>query len=192
MLTPNGLFFAPGTRFKDLQIEDPGSFAGALAARADDWFFKPATTVATQSPFAAGIIVVCFIDAAAQLTNRDFVEWLAEAVPETANDDPRRTDRSIAESFKEDVRHGLVHHARLNRGAEFSLDLDKSIAVVDSVLIVNPQRLLDMVRGKWNECLDRMRVDPSVHRTIAAQVRRAFKADFDADATWLSGHCSQG
>lgn len=186
MLTPKGLFFAPGMRFKDLQLQDPCALADALAARAESWFFHPAATVATCSPFAAGIIVVCFIDAAAEFAGYEFVHWLEEAIPETRKGDPRRNDKSVAESFKEDVRHALVHHARLNRGAEFSLDLSEAIAVVDSVLVVNPQILLVAVLAKWNEFLSRIRLDPVVHGAVADHIRRVFRADFDADAAWPS------
>lgn len=123
MLTPNGLFFAPGIRFRELQLDDPNALASALAKRSECWFLEPAAEVANHSPFAAGIILVCFIDSAAEFSGLRFVQWLIEAVPSTGNQDRRRGGKMIADSFEEDVRHGLVHHTRLNRGAEFSLDL---------------------------------------------------------------------
>ena len=147
MLTPDGLFFAPGVRFKNLDVNDASALANALAARAQTWFFEPARCIATSSPFASGIIVACFIDAAAEFTGMKMTDWLCEAVPSSAERDPRRGKRTIADSFEEDVRNGLVHHARLNRGAEFSLALEQPMAVVDSVLIVNPLGLLDAVEG---------------------------------------------
>lgn len=184
MRTPNGLFFAPGIRFKDLDLEDAHVFADALAVRADHWFFEPATSITQSSPFAAGIIVVCFVDAAAEFTGTTFVQWLQESVPSTAERDPRHTKKSVAESFEEDVRHGLVHHARLNRGAEFSLELEQPIAVIGSVLVVNPRELLSAIRVKWQAFLDRVRSDEGVHQSTARRVARVFKADFQADSDW--------
>ncbi len=49
MLTPDGLFFAPGIRFKDLNVNSAQALADALAARAQDWFFGPAWNVAASS-----------------------------------------------------------------------------------------------------------------------------------------------
>jgi hypothetical protein len=184
MLTPKGLFFAPNVRFKDLRVNDPNALADALAERAEHWFFRPARTIAGSSPFAAGIVVVCFVDAAAEFTGKDTVEWLHEAVPDSAGKDARRDQKTIAESFKEDVRNGLVHHARLNRGAEFSLDIEQPMAVVGSVLIVNPERLLTAVQAEWQRFIARIASEPAIHQSTAERVARVFRVDFDADAAW--------
>jgi hypothetical protein len=184
MLTPDGLFFAPGIRFKALRVDDPSALADALAARTKRWFFEPATRVAPESPFAAGIIVSCFIDAAAEFEGMTLGEWLREAVPATADGDPRRRNKAVADSFEEDVRHGLVHHARLNRGAEFSLDLEVPLNVVGSVLVVNPMELLKSVEARWDKTLQAIVSSEEFHRRIADQVKRIFKADFLADAAW--------
>lgn len=184
MLTPNGLFFAPGVRFKSLDVNDASALADALAARAENWFFGPARCVATSSPFASGIIVACFIDAAAEFAGMKMAKWLCEAVPSSTEVDPRRDKRTIADSFEEDVRNGLVHHARLNRGAEFSLDLEQPMAVVGSVLIVNPLRLLEAVEARWRRTLDSVRSNSEIHQRTAKEVRRVFRADFEADKGW--------
>jgi len=169
MLTPKGLFFAPNVRFKDLRVNDPNALADALAERAEHWFFRPARTIAGSSPFAAGIVVVCFVDAAAEFTGKDTVEWLHEAVPDSAGKDARRDQKTIAESFKEDVRNGLVHHARLNRGAEFSLDIEQ---------------LLTAVQAEWQRFIARIASEPAIHQSTAERVARVFRVDFDADAAW--------
>jgi hypothetical protein len=184
MLTPDGLFFAPGIRFKALRVDDPAALADALSARAHCWFFAPARQVASASPFAAGIIVSCFIDAAAEFEGTTLAEWLREAVPGTGDRDPRRENKTKADSFEEDVRHGLVHHARLNRGAEFSLDLEGSLEVIGSVLVVNPLELLKSVSARWDKTLLAVVSNADFHRRIADQIRRVFKADFLADEAW--------
>lgn len=185
MLTPDGLFFAPGVRFKDLNVNDARALADALASRAQDWFFAPARCIAVPSPFASGIVVACFIDAAAEFAGMKMAQWLCDAVPSSAERDPRRDKRTIADSFEEDVRHGLVHHCRLNRGAEFSLALEEPMAVVNSVLIVNPLQLLSAVEAKWREFLDTICSNTDIHRRTADHVHRVFKADFQADEAWM-------
>ena len=184
MLTPDGLFFAPGIRFKALRVDDPQALADALAARAQCWFFAPASQVAPVSPFAAGIIVSCFIDAAAEFEGTTLAEWLREAVPATGDRDPRRGNKTIADSFEEDVRHGLVHHARLNRGAEFSLDLETPLEIIRAVLVVNPLELLKSVAARWDKTLRAVVSNSDFHRRIADQIQRVFKADFLADEAW--------
>jgi hypothetical protein len=184
MLTPDGLFFAPGVRFRALRVDDPSALADALAARTRRWFFEPASKVAPESPFAAGIIVSCFIDAAAEFEGMTLGQWLREAVPSTAGGDPRRRNKAVADSFEEDVRHGLVHHARLNRGAERSLDLEAPMNVVGSVLVVNPMELLKSVEARWDKTLQAIVSDDAFHRRMADQVNRVFSADFLADEAW--------
>ncbi|MDT3779173.1 hypothetical protein PJI16_16530 [Nitrospira sp. MA-1] len=184
MRTPDGLFFAPGLRFKDLDIQDSNALANSLTARAEKWFFDPAKLIANSSPFASGVIVVCFIDSAAKFSGMKMPEWLCEAVTNCAKRDPRGNNRTIAVSFKEDVRNGLVHHSRLNRGAEFSLDLEKPLEVVGSVLIVNPLLLLDAVEVRWQRTLDGIRSNSETHQRVAKEVQRVFKVDFQADEAW--------
>ena len=184
MLTPDGLFFAPGIRFKALRVDDPQALADALAARAQCWFFAPASQVAPVSPFAAGIIVSCFIDAAAEFEGTTLAEWLREAVPATGDRDPRRGNKTVADSFEGDVRRGLVHHARLNRGAEFSLDLETPLEIIRAVLVVNPLELLKSVAARWDKTLRAVVSNSDFHRRIADQIQRVFKADFLADEAW--------
>lgn len=185
MRTPDGLFFAPGLRFKDLNLDDATALADALRDRAQAWFFKPARHVGGSSPFAAGVVVVCFIDAAATLEGTEFAEWIHGALPNSANADPRRLNKTVAESFEEDVRHGLVHHARLNRGAEFSLDSESALEIIQSVLVINPLQLLDVVETRWEKTLARLCSEPDVHRSIRDEIRRVFRVDFEADAAWV-------
>lgn len=92
MLNPDGLFFAPNVRFKELSLSDPQALANALAERAKEWFFRPAEDIAASSPFASGIIVVCFMDSAAEFAGTNMTQWLCEAVPTSAQRDPRRDD----------------------------------------------------------------------------------------------------
>jgi hypothetical protein len=184
MLTPKGIFFAPHIRFNELNLKDAQALADALCARAERWFFGPAEDIAASSPFASGIVAVCFMDAAAEFEGTTMTQWLREAVPSTAQVDPRRSKKSIADSFEEDVRHGLVHHARLSRGAEFSLDLDQAVALVGSVLVVNPRELLAAIRARWQHFIDRVRLDSHTHQSTADRIARIFRADFEADAAW--------
>jgi hypothetical protein len=184
MLTPEGLFFAPGVRFRDLDVNDREALANALASRAERWFFEPAESVASSAPFASGIVTVCFIDAAAEFAGMTMVDWLQSAVPDTLARDPRRNGKSIAVSFQEDVRNGLVHHARLSRGAEFSTELERPMLIIGNVLVVNPILLLAALRARWESFLEDVRSDPHVHEAAARQLVRVFSADFEADARW--------
>lgn len=56
-------------------------------------------------------------------------------MPDSSRSDPRRPGKSIAESLKENVRNGFVHHARINRRAQFSMELERPVALIKEVLI---------------------------------------------------------
>ncbi|PYR17489.1 MAG: hypothetical protein DMF94_23515 [Acidobacteria bacterium] len=169
-----------------MDVDDARALADALAWRAQKWFFAPASQISASSPFASGIVVACFIEAAAEFEGTTLGDWLREAVPSSAESDPRRGDKAIADSFVEDVRHGLVHHARLNRGAEFSLDIEQPMTVLGSVLVVNPLELLRSVEVRWQMTLHNIRENLEFHHRTASQIRRVFKADFEADEVWES------
>lgn len=114
MRTPDGIFFAPGIRFKELNLESSERLADALHLRSAKWFLQPAATLVESSAFASGVVLTCFVDAAAEFAGVGFVEWFKAAVPDSASRDPRRTEKTFADSVYEDVRNGLVHHARLS------------------------------------------------------------------------------
>ena len=184
MQKPDGLYFAPNVRFRDLYDADANELADALESRSMNWFLMPAKQIAQTAPFSSGIIVTCFIDAASEIEGINVIDWLKEAVPSSSELDPRRTKKSIADSFYEDVRHGLIHHSRLSRGAEFSLDLNSAIEVVNSVLVVNPSILIVDVIKRWEETLSMIRVDEKKHQKFLEEIRKVFRVDFEADETW--------
>lgn len=184
MRKPAGIFFAPSFRFRDLNLKDGKALSYALNERTSEWFLEPARSVGKSSPFAAGIIVTSFIEAAARYEQVCPVVWLHQALPSSAARDPRRTGKSVAESFVEDVRNGLVHHNRLNRGAEFTLESDEALLVTERVLIVNPLSLLDAVQERWKKTLVEIESDPNVCERVAKEISRVFRADFEADERW--------
>ena len=141
-----------------------------------------------------GIVPVCIRDCRCVLyrgsrrVRRNDVRGLAQGscAQQRRKQNPRRGDKAIADSFVEDVRHGLVHDARLNRGAEFSLDIEQPMTVLGSVLVVNPLELLRSVEVRWQMTLHNIRENPEFHHRTASQIRRVFKADFEADEVWES------
>src|SRR2546422_10355331 len=98
MRTPSGILFAPGIRFRDLDLDSAEQLADALGLRLNRWFLEPARILLDTSPFASGAIITCFVDAAAELEGVDFISWFKSAVPDSAQRDPRRTRKTIADS----------------------------------------------------------------------------------------------
>lgn len=184
MRTPDGLYFAPGIRFRDLDLGSPRATAAALDARVRGWYLDPGDTLVNSAPLAAGIIFTCFIDAMAELSGSNFVDWTAANVPGMSEPDPRRLDKRLAESFYEDVRNGLVHHNRLNRGAEFSTHFNGLVDVINDVLIVNPERLARSAREAWVAFIVNLEENPDLHRSVAQRMQRTFRVDFAADVEW--------
>lgn len=164
MRTPNGLYFAPSIRFKELNLDDPEALAIALDRRIENWYLDPAEKIVRYYPFASGTLLVCFVDYAAGLihgrppTKRDVADLLEEATREFRELDPRRSGKTLAISFVDFVRNGLVHNARLSCGAQFSVDCEATVEVVNGILIVNPNNLVKELRRVWKTLLVAMRV----------------------------------
>jgi hypothetical protein len=62
--------------------------------------------------------------------------------------------------------------------------LEQPIAVIESVLIVNPMELLSAVEAHWKHFLNQLRSDVEIHHSTAKHIERVFKADFSADKAW--------
>src|SRR5262245_34518473 len=112
------LYFAPGIRFADLDLSGnrlPSQFQCRIAG----FYLKPAIDLArSKHAFAAGVLVVCAMDALALLATGSSsvtgrIKSLCQRIP--GLDSPE-----MADIFCESFRNGLVHQARIKNGSEFS------------------------------------------------------------------------
>ena len=138
------LYFAPGVTFADLNISRGERLPSQFRQRIAGFYLNPAVDLAAKNhAFAAGVLVVCAIDALALFTTASQsvtgrIIAFCRNIPELAEEDNARI-------FCESFRHGLVHHARIMDGNEFS-DEPKKLAVRHGQhLAVNPLMLAKSV-----------------------------------------------
>lgn len=184
----NGLYFAPDVRFSELDLDDPEALAEACRKRINSHFLEPANSlVAADTPFAAGITCIAALDCLAGWTQDgvdDPPEWLPLYIPELSQPDPREDrDGPLAESFWNEVRHGLAHEGRLNRGAQFSTRIEEPVAVVEEVLHVNPAQLLQGVQTAYQKFFQSIEDGGNVFRRFSEELRRIHRRDLEIDRT---------
>src|SRR5574341_1198917 len=135
------LYFAPGIRFDEVDLDGrrlPEQFRLRMAG----FYLEPAQACAQRGfAFAAGVLLVSCIDALARLRFDDkvgkrFKEFTTKALPSFSEGD-------LAERFYDEFRNGLVHEARLKKGAQFSLETEATVQQLDGLLLVNPKYLAD-------------------------------------------------
>jgi hypothetical protein len=71
-----------------------------------------------------------------------------------------------------DFRNGLIHEARIKKGAQFSLQLDETIAELDGVLVINPRRLADEVRDALGRYVEQLQEQPEKLGQLTAALRK--------------------
>jgi hypothetical protein len=111
----------------------------------EGFYLQPAELCADKNAaFAAGVLVLTCIDALARIqigggVGQRFRQFAARELSSFRSGDK-------ATRLYDDFRHGLVHEARIKRGAQFLLQFDETIVELDRVLLINPRRLVSEVR----------------------------------------------
>lgn len=145
MKTEDGLYFAPDVLFKDVDPDNP-KFPEQLRKRIAGFYLEPAKLCCcTKHPFAAGVLLVCSIDALARYCFPEDSDAGGERFKKFARKQLRsfRTN-GLDDRLYRDVRCGLVHEARLKKGVQFSFEKKKTVDITDNVLVINPQYLADV------------------------------------------------
>lgn len=174
MRSGRDLYFAPERTFRDMDPDGP-HLPSLWQSRMTSYYLEPAlAAVNANHGFAAGLLVVSAIDAIARLhyphrapraTARVFRRFLVEELESF-----RAAEVAIA--FYDRVRCGLVHEGRLKYGAEFDLSLDRTIAVEDEILSVNPGLLRDEVIAALSRYVRALEEDPGQRANFAAGLKR--------------------
>jgi hypothetical protein len=136
------------------------------------FYLKPAIVLAeNHDAFAAGVLVVCAIDALALLSTGASacrITAFCKKIPDLAADDNARI-------FCESFRNGLVHQARVKNGSEFSTD-NKRIAIRnDDRLIVNPKLLAQAVLKLLDEYVATLHCNLADKTAFCKWVKRKFR-----------------
>ena len=82
-------------------------------------------------------------------------------------------DSNIAQRFYDEVRNGLVHEARLKKGAQFTLDplIDETVTTrIGDVLLINPRLLLTEVQDALDSYVELLKRDAHELRLLSASL----------------------
>jgi hypothetical protein len=143
------LFFAPGVRFSEVDLNGP-ALAEHYRARIDGFYLDPARLCIRQRyAFAAGLLLVSTIDFMA-----GFHHSAEGLVGRMVGTEFRRFARHRLQSFVsgdltqrlfDDFRNGLSHEGRIKNGGEFSFDPPQTVRHLGGRLCINPAHLLNEV-----------------------------------------------
>jgi len=169
------LFFAPGIRFADLG--DNEAFPNHVEKRIAEYFLQP-TQVLIQAgyAFAAGLVLVCTIDALVRLkirkmetTRKDFLNWLKQL--------PCCSEKAVRETIYFKIRCGLVHEGRIKDGVAFSLENENVVFMKKEGAIVNPRLLLGEVETACEQYINSLRQDVSERHELYNFISNDFKRE---------------
>jgi len=170
------VYFAPGLRFSEVDLEGPG-LAEQLERRIAGYYLYPAEECCERGHgFAAGVLLVTCIDAVARLRFggavgprfRKFVREELSCFPAG----------ELAGRFYEDFRNGLVHEARIKRGGQFSLERERTVEETDGLLLVNPKYLAREVRDAVARYVKLLSEDEAERSKLVVRLKRDFAKDF--------------
>jgi hypothetical protein len=169
------LYFAPGIRFDEVDLGGQ-QLPEQFRARIEGFYLRPAELCADKdAAFAAGALVLACIDALAriQLGSRVGERFKKFATDELSSF--KSGDRAARLYY--DFRNGLIHEARIKKGAQFSLQFDETIVEIDGVFVINPRRVVGEVRDALERYVEQLQKQPEKLERLTAALREDYADD---------------
>jgi hypothetical protein len=171
------LYFAPGIRFRDVDVK------GALLpdqyrARMMGLYVEPAEACAGNGQaFASGVLLVSCIDALARV--RFSEPKVGDRIKRFAREELTSfASEARATRFYDDFRNGLVHEARIKEGGQFSLEIGSTVEELGGLMLINPARLAAEVRASVDAYADLLNRDGTARQALADALARDHAKDF--------------
>ncbi len=190
MRTPQGIYFAEGLRFKDIKFENPQSLALAISERFYSYYIEPVKElIKNNKPFAAGLICISMIDSLSEYMSHSdkherFTEWCKANIDDFGQEDQLREGKTLADSFYDFFRHGLVHHSRVNCGGQISIESDGCFRVIGNTYVLNPDFLINRLEEVLKIYLEEITSNEAEFNWIREFLCRVFKKDIKNDNDW--------
>jgi hypothetical protein len=165
------LYFAPNVLFRGLDVKTGRALPSQLRERILGFYLEPALTLVKSSPFGAGVLVVCAMDALCLFmtgSSGNRIIGLCRMIPDLASNEN-------AEDFCECFRNGLVHQALVKKGCEFDSDIDTVAVRRGKRLIVNPKKLAEEVVRVLRDHVDFLNKTPHAKAALVRRMRRTFR-----------------
>jgi len=181
------LYFSPNYKFSELRWSDKEKLIEAFKDRVEGFYLKPAKKLNEERHgFAAGVLCVATIDFLARIetgllnaTGRRFKKWLKDNIKEFNENDPLDQNITLAYRFYDEFRNGLVHEGRIKNVGQFSYEFDELVRVENSVMIVNPEKLLEKIERSFNRYIEKIRRNESAFQAFKCALIRDFQRDVE-------------
>lgn len=171
------VYFAPGIRFTDLDLDGP-RLPKQYSARIEGYYLTPADRAAKAGDaFAAGLLALTAIDAMSRLyfgPNRpsrqvksDFEFFVRGLLPSFS--EPMK-----AKILYEKYRNGLVHEARLKDGCQFEIGRSTTFDTSGPMPIIDPARLVTEGRAALKQLVSELEVSQQFLAEFAKYLREEF------------------
>lgn len=169
------LYFAPGIRFVDIDLNGLG-LPDQFKTRILGFYVSPAEECAQHHhAFAAGVLLVTCIDALARLK---YGGKVGDRFREFASEQLQSFSQvGLDQRFYDDFRNGLVHEARLKRGAQFSLETGTTVTQFNEILVVNPKYLATEVRTALESYVAVLKRDGAERQKLADMLKQDLEED---------------
>ena len=169
------LFFAPGVRFADIDVNDQ-SVINHFHSRIEAYYLNPAKTLLKNEDYAfpATLLLASAIDAIARYASKPapnrvrYIGWLQTELPCVSA-------KPLAEQFYDDFRCGLVHEARAKNGCVFTTLTARSVFVEKGIMAINPKYLVQDVSVALDSFCANLKKSPIAFLKFQNELKRDFQ-----------------
>lgn len=184
------LFFAPGIRMRDLDLNDSAALLDAIDRRVDGLFLSPirvlemAGETEEGSLFASALLVAALIESLARLeTGSDaqgtlIREWLEAHVPSFSERvSVNGQVMTLANVFEYRFRNGLAHNGYIASLGRLSREIDAPVVASGEIVTVNPFVLAKIVADRWGSFARDLRTGARDIRRFRYHVVQQFQTE---------------
>lgn len=180
------LYFSPKYKFSELKWDDKGYLLNAFKDRVNGFYLDPAKKLnKDKSGFATGVMCVTTIDFLSRIdigtdkVGKRIAEWLMANIEEFKEADPDARGQTLATRFYDEFRNGLVHEGRIKNAGQFSYNLKELVKIVKSVMVVNPEFLLNSIDTSFKKYIDKIEKDKCAFQNFKCALLRDFRKDVE-------------
>jgi hypothetical protein len=170
------LYFAPNTRFVDVDLASP-KVVDQFKERIQEYYLVPARLLAKQYLFGACVLLASALDAIGRFESppkmgvgERYISWTRKYVPSLGSD-------ALAKQFYYDFRCGVIHEGRAKKGCVFTTETGRTITVEHGLMAVNTMLLWDEVKLALDTFCTRTLADPELLQTFQNKLREDFEVE---------------
>lgn len=179
------LYFSPKYKFTDLDWDSDIKLIDAFQDRVEGFYLLPAKELnqSRKYSFATGVLCVSTIDFLARIqtgkkkVGERFEQWLNDNISDFSPNDKDKSSRTIAHRFYDEFRNGLVHEGRIKNAGQFSYEFTELVNTKASVMIVNPDSLLNAINSAFDGYLNKLKEEESAFQAFMNALKIDFKED---------------